>query len=191
MSNVVSIILLVIGAGLFVGYINPTYRGATGSSVMAEKSVQELRLERVRYATALTKTREIEVARTGLLEKYNSIAEEDREKLQKLLPDHVDSVRLILDVNNIAAQYGMTLKNITLTDAGGEDSEDGELGPQEVRSEPVEFKFSVSGTYDNLRSFLTDLEQSLRLIDIRNLTFTSPGTAIYDYTVTIATYRLQ
>ena len=188
MFNIVSIILILISAGLFWGYVNPTYRKVTGSSVLEEKSVQELRTDRLRYATALTKTREIEVARTGLLEKYNNIAEEDRDKLQKMLPDHVDSVRLILDINNIAAQYGMTLKNITLTDVGGEEET---LGPQEIRVEPVEFKFSVSGTYDTLRSFLVDVERSLRLIDVRTLTFAAVETGAYDYTVTIVTYRLE
>lgn len=191
MSNIISVILILVSVGLFFGYINPTYQGATGSTVLAGKSVKELQVERERYTDALTKAREIELARTGLLEKYNAIAPEDKEKLQKLLPDHVDSVRLILDINTIAAQYGMTLKNITLTDAGEKSGKDEGLGPRDIREVPIEFKFSVSGTYDTLRSFLSDVERSLRLIDLRSLSFVASQSGPYEYTMTIVTYRLQ
>lgn len=192
MTNLTATILILASLGLFFGYVNPTYRGATGSASLAEKSVTELREERVRYADALQKTREIEVARTGLLEKYNSIPAEDREKILKLLPDHIDSVRLIIDINNIAAQYEMTLKNITLTEglekgaAAG-----GTIGPSEPLYAMVGLKFSLRGSYDNFRSFLRDSEKSLRLMDVTTLAFAAKEERAYDYDVTVSTYRLK
>lgn len=202
MSNLVSSLLILASIGLFLVYVNPTYRKDTGSSNWKEQSVKELLTTRVRYREALDKTREIETARTGLLEKYNGISQDNRDKLQKLLPDHVDSVRLILDVNNIAAQYGMALKNIALTGSEGASAEatapvsalaenERAIGPTGALYKPVEFKFSVSGSYDTLRSFLRDLEKSLRLIDVRSLSFSAAGDNGYDYTAVISTYRLK
>lgn len=192
MSNLVSTILLLASLGLFFGYVNPAYRKNTESSVLAEKSVKELREERGRYEDAFQKTREIEVARTGLLEKYNRISLEDREKILKLLPDHIDSVRLIIDINTIAAQYGMALKNITLTDVEEKKgSTAGTIGPSETLYAKVGLKFSLRGSYDNFLSFLRDSEKSLRLMDVTALAFAVREENAYDYDVTVSTYRLK
>src|SRR3989338_7722833 len=115
MSNIISTILPISSLGVFFGYINPAYGALTGAQELTGRSVKELKEERSRYIDAMNKTREIEDARKGLLSKYNGILIEDRERIEKLLPDHIDSVRLIIDINNVASQYWMTLKNITLT----------------------------------------------------------------------------
>lgn len=192
MNNLTATILLFASLGLFFGYVNPAYRKSTGSAVLAEKSVTELRQERTHYEDAFQKTRDIEVARTGLLEKYNSISAENREKILKLLPDHIDSVRLIIDISTIAAQYGMTLKNITLTEGqekGGDAA--GTIGPSETLYATVGLKFSLRGSYDNFRSFLRDSEKSLRLMDVTALAFAAKEENAYDYDVTVSTYRLK
>ena len=190
MSNIISIFLLIASVGIFFGYINPTYGAVTGEQNIKNRSVQELWEESGRYTDALNKTREIEKARVGLLERYNAIPLEDRERLEKLLPDHIDSVRLIIDINNAAAQYGMTLKNINLTNADeGTTAGSVALGPQQKRFKPVGLKFNVSGSYDEFRSFVRDMEKSLRLVDVTGMTFTS-NEKEYNFSVTISTYRL-
>src|SRR3989338_7429840 len=100
MTNVTATILILASFGLFFGYVSPTYGRLTGSAVLKEKSIEELRKDQDDYKDALSKAHEIEKARSGLLEIYNSIPEKDLEKLLKLLPDHIDSVRLIIDINN-------------------------------------------------------------------------------------------
>ncbi len=204
MSNLISILLLIASVGIFLGYVNPTYSGITGATVLKDKSIAELKVQRDEYADALQKTREIEQVRTGLLEKYNHIPLEERERLEKLLPDHIDSVRLIIEVNNIASTYGMTLKNIGLTDSdlaqksstaltpalSGALITDGTIGPQEKHVKPVGLKFNVSGSYDNFRAFLKDLESNLRLVDVVAVTFSAGKEGLPDYSVTVSTYRL-
>lgn len=195
MSNTISISLLVASVGVFLGYINPTYGAATGETELRMRSIQELREEQGRYTDALQKTREIEQARVGLLEKYNRITIENRERVEKLLPDHIDSVRLIIDINTLASQYGMTLKNITLLDAqtgARQQPKVSAIGPREERFKAVGLKFGVSGSYDDFRAFLKDLEQSLRLVDVGMLAFGARDLADsdYSYDVTLSTYRL-
>lgn len=196
MNHFISITLIAVSVWLFFGYINPTYRKVTASSVLTEKSIVELKEDKIRYEDARDKVREIELVRTGLLQKYNSISTADRDKLLKLLPDHIDSVRLIIDINNIAAKHDMTLKNITLieSDGGGARTREDNtlfLGSPSALYSPVELKFSVSGSYDTLRAFLRDIERSLRLIDVRAFTFAAGAESVYDYQVTIHTYRLK
>ena len=86
MSNLISIVLLIASVGIFFGYINPTYGAVTNKEDIKNRSIQELTAEKGRYTDALNKTREIETAQTGLLEKYSHIPLEDKERLEKLLP---------------------------------------------------------------------------------------------------------
>ncbi|MEK7087873.1 MAG: type 4a pilus biogenesis protein PilO [Patescibacteria group bacterium] len=193
MSNIISLSLIIAAAGIFFGYSNPTYRAMTGNTELRDRSVRELKEERGRYIDALNKTKEIEQARTGLLERYNRIPAEDRERIEKLLPDHIDSVRLIIDINNIAAQYGMSLKNINLaqTDpASAVKLSASAIGPTENRFKATQLKFTVAGPYENFRSFVRDLEQSLRLVDIEAVSFNTSA-ELYNYTITLSTYRLD
>lgn len=194
MNNITATLLIVASIGLFFGYINPTYGSVTGSAVLTEKSIQELQKDVADYTDALSKAHEIEKVRTGLLEVYNSIPADDLDKLMKLLPDHIDSVRLIIDINNVAAQFGMTLKNITLAGDGKDTPKPASsaIGPKDTTYSSVILQFTVSGSYGDFRLFLADLEKSLRLIDVETLGFASKvDTEAYEYRVTIATYRLE
>ena len=67
----------------------------------------------------------------------------------------------------------------------------GQVGPDEGAYESVILSFAVSGSYITFRSFLADLEQSLRLVDIVGLSFASNESGIYDFTVRIKTYWLK
>src|SRR3989344_4547279 len=191
MSNIISTILIIASLGVFFGYINPAYGALTGAQELSLRSVKELKEERPRYLDAMNKTREVEEARKGLLAKYNAIPTEDRERIEKLLPDHVDSVRLIIDINNVASQYRMTLKNISLVnDEGKQSKASSAIGPREKRFKEVELSFNITGSYENFRAFVRDLEQSLRLVDVETVTFAAAEEA-YDYSVTILTYTLS
>lgn len=194
MNNLTGTILVLASLGIFFGYINPTYGGVTGSTKLSDKSIKELQVDKGEYTDALSKATEIEEARKGLLRIYNDIPSEDLDKLLKLLPDHIDSVRLIIDINNVGSKYGMTLQNITLADSSGpnEKSSSSSIGPKESKYSSVVLRFAVSGSYDNFRSFISDLERSLRLIDIDTISFSTKGEAdIYDFNVTVSTYRLE
>ncbi len=92
------IFFILVAGGLFFTYVDPTY-----------KSVQALIAENDRYDQALTKAKELQSARDGLLSRYNTFNDTDLERLQKMLPDQIDNVRLILDIESIAKQHGLTL----------------------------------------------------------------------------------
>ncbi len=172
-----SIIFILAALGLTFGYTNPTYRGASGSTDVSKKSVTELIEERTQYTAALQKTREIEEVRNGLLTKYNLISEADRANLGKMIPDNIDSVRLIIDINNIATAYNMSLRDIDISDAkipaARKDNPGSLLTPTGYSY--INLGFSVTGTYASVLSFLSDLEKDLRLSDIASLSLVPSG----------------
>lgn len=171
-----SVIFILAALGLTFGYTNPTYRGVTGNTDIAKESIKELVGEKAQYEAALQRTREIEEVRNGLLTKYNLITEFDRANLDKMVPDNIDSVRLVIDVNNIAASYNMSLRDIVISEPPVSTTrKDGSVAiARPTIYSYINLGFSVTGTYSNLVSFLSDLEKDLRLNDIDSLNIGEP-----------------
>jgi Tfp pilus assembly protein PilO len=210
MSNIISIIFILAALGLTFGYTYPRYNSLTGSPDLAAKSVVELKEAQIQYEEALRKTAEIEEIRNGLLTRYNSISEADRARINKLMPDNIDSVRLVVDINNTASLYGMSLRDISLT-MPSQSLERKDTQATVVQSQLYSYamlSFSVTGVYNNLTSFLGSLEKSLRVADITNLSIESvsplsssesavakkvnvPAESLYKMKVSLRTYYLS
>ncbi|MEK7575214.1 MAG: hypothetical protein AAB511_03220 [Patescibacteria group bacterium] len=211
MNIIAPIILIIASVGLFFGYIDPTYTKITGSVEPAGKSIMELQAEEQNYINALTKTADIDRVRTGLASQFTALDRGGVEKLEKLLPDNIDTVRLIIDINNRAAKYGMSPSNITLSVPGALSASSNRnsstaatamtVGPDDSLYGSVKLSFNVTGSYDNFLRFLQELEVSLRIVDITSLSFkayTPPASATsevvadeYTYSMTIRTYYLK
>ena len=175
----IPIILVVAAIGLFVVYTNPTYQ-----------STKALSTQVAAYNDALDKSQQLRSIRDALLSKRNTFSADDVQKLSELLPDNVDNIRLIIDINNIAARHGLTLSGVSIGDV----SENANALAAANTSGPVgnvDIGFSITTSYDNMLSFLTDLEHSLRIIDVRHLGFSASATDSSTYTFSIRTYRLH
>ena len=64
------------------------------------------------YDTALSTSKTLESERDQLVAKENAIDPNNLDRLQKLLPDNINSIRLILEIGQIASPYGMVLSNV-------------------------------------------------------------------------------
>src|SRR4051812_6883066 len=100
-SNVTPFLLILLSAGLFYVYINPQYA-----------EINQLNAKEAEYVSALDKVQQIQQIRTDLLTKYNNFSPDNLHKLETLLPDNVDSVRLALDLSTAAKKYNISIKNI-------------------------------------------------------------------------------
>lgn len=158
--------VLFIGASImiFVLYVRPTY-----------DEIQTNRTQVVRFDEALAKTREIQELKSSLLSRYNLFAGNNLERLQKMLPDHVDNVRLVLDMDGIASKYGIRIQNVAVQEPGrGRDDENAGtvLNGGATQNKPYQsltLQFEVVSTYDEFVLLLRDLESSLRVVDLVNL----------------------
>ena len=199
MKSLTPIILILISVALFFFLIDPEY-----------KDVQELQAQVEANNETLKIARDLSVKREELRNKFNNISQEERAELEKLLPDTVDNVRLIIDINNIAEQFGIVIRNININADEDTATAAGTVGAQGSTFEGVieessvkyvdkskigviTFSFSVAAKYEVFLEFLRELEESLRIVDIRNIQI-SRGSAegsIYDYNVTMDTYWLK
>lgn len=172
------IILIVISVIVFLTFTNPIY-----------SNISALKAQAASYNTALDNSKTLESERDKLTAKYNAINPDDLDRLQKLLPDNVDNVRLILEIGQIALPYGMTLTDVKYdtSDTSANNSASATSTPDTTTIQGgaaptgnahqdygvLNLSFSTSGTYDNFINFTKDLESNLRIIDISSIQFSS------------------
>jgi len=180
---------------IFFFYTKPAY-----------DTVQIQQAKIAQYDQALDKAAQLQQLKQSLLARYNSFDPKNIDRIQKLLPDHVDNIGLILDLNSLASQHGMSLENVDVTSAGGnaasavDPSSATTIGADAQSYDSLTLKFTTHSTYSNFGSFLRDLEASLRIVDLVGLSITRDATAtatatangqLYQYQITIRTYWLK
>ncbi len=174
------ILFLAISGALFFLYIDPSY-----------VQVKGLLAEQGQIDQALSRSKELQDVRDSLLARYNTFPTAEIDRLQKLVPDHVDNVRLILDLDAMASKYGMRVRDVNISNDASKQDAAVTIGSDDSAYESVVLSFSVSGTYDTFRQFLADLEHSLRLVDVVGLSFKANDNGIYTFTFHIKTYWLK
>lgn len=177
---ILPVLLIVLSVGLFVMYIDPAY-----------KDIKSLQVVNTQYNDARNKSKELRGIRDNLLKKYNSFSDLDLARIKKLLPDNVDNVRLVMDINMIASKYGAIIRNIQLNKTV--DNGKSRINAKELKYGSVTLSFSMISGYDDFIKFITDLKNSLRLVDITSLDFSviPKKAGIYKFNFTIKTYWLK
>ncbi len=202
--------LILIGAGVagFLLIAQPIYDEATTLKIEADK-----------YNEALANAKILQAERDRLTDKFNSFKAEDLVRLEKIVPDSVDNIKLILEIQEVAQDRGILVKNVEFEpeqflepdpNASAEAKAKEEAAKKQANLrrpgaannldyEAFDLEFSIEGKYSAYVEFMKLLERSLRVVDVRAITFT-PGTSEdkdkiyidnYKYTFRINTYRLK
>lgn len=174
--SVTPILLIIAAIALFFTYIDPTY-----------SDVKTLQAEVASYDDALNKSKELQQIRDALLARYNTFSTDDLKRLELLLPDTVDNIRLVLDIDTIASRYGLVIKDLKITPSSQtQDS----FTPAVDQIKSVDLSFSVVSDYSTFLTFMRDLQDSLRIVDINRIDFVVGDRGVTTYNVTVRTYWL-
>jgi Tfp pilus assembly protein PilO len=195
--NITATILIVLAVGIYATYTRGVWADAS-----AVKSVNDS------YSSAIDNAQKLISVRDQVLKSYNNISADDRDRIDKMVPDTVDNIRLIIDLNSVALQHGFSLKNITA--AAKSDSSGTSPSAQGAPASPdlstsaadslsiatptldtVTVSFNVTAPYQQFISFMQDLEASLRVMDLTHLTVSANDTGTYDFGVQLTTYWLR
>ena len=204
-------ILLIVGAGaLFIAYTQPTYGG----------SIATLKTEIRDLDMALDAAEQFKMKEVELTRQRNLISPEQLARLDAFLPDSVDNVQLIVDLNSLAVRSGVVLSDFDI--AGSSDTEEtesaqatgapmpGAADPMAAGSavapigspatlaltagqptESLELSVAATGSYAAFRTFLAGVEQSLRPLDVVELSVDDSNTGVYTYDITFRLYWLR
>jgi Tfp pilus assembly protein PilO len=164
--------------GFFI-YINPQYTKLK-ESIDTYQKINE----------ANTKASALRAVRGKLTDDKGKISDTDLDKLDRMLPDSVENVGLIIDIDNIAKLNNMRIKGTKIAEASTQTSS-ASVGPDSQKYGAISLSFTVSTTYDNFLTFLKALEDNNRLVDVTGLSFSASKDDLYDFNVTIQTYWLK
>ncbi len=182
MSRIIPVVFILIAIGIFFGYINPTYSG----------EVRALQDEIRSYDAALRAAEAFREKEAQLMLERNGISQEGLARVESFLPDGVDNVQLILDLNALASRSGVVLSDFDIAESANEQAQGGAL---ELESEDavdsLDLTVSATGTYTGFKTFLEGAEWSLRPLDLVSLEIQDSATGVYTYQMTFRIYWLR
>ncbi len=175
------IIFILSSVGIFVFFTNPKYQETKANNIELEK-----------ISGALKKANQLRDIRDRLTEERKNISETDLNRISKMIPDSVENIGLIIELNNIARDKGIELLNPSITGGATVDTA-ADIGPDNKKFGSLQMSFSVTTTYENFIEFLKELERSLRLVDVNSISFSAPDpkTGRSSFAVVIQTYWLK
>jgi Tfp pilus assembly protein PilO len=181
-------ILIGISIATFVVVVSPRY-----------KEIQSARADITSYQKRLDTAKKLSASREDLIARYNSIPKADLDNLKTALPDSVDNIRLIIQLDSLATKNGLSsLRGVAYDTTSSSTS--APAGPGAAAQKPYDgftISFETTGQYKNFLSFISDLEQNLRLVDITAVQFgattaanAGPANSL-TYKITLKTYWLK
>lgn len=187
-------ILILVSIIGFFALVSPVY-----------SEIDKLKIEIASYDEVLNDSKALENERDKLTKKFNTMTSENLDKLEKLLPNNVDNIHIILEIEKLSSKYGMVLRDIkydTLKKEAAMNTspEVFQSGAEVIASQQNygswDLEFSTEGSYSNFLKFLHDLESNLRVVDINSIQFSSittgtSNTDVYKYSFKIKTYWLK
>lgn len=180
MKTLTPVALIIAAIGLFYLYTNPQYQ-----------EIKTLRVKADAYDNAIIEAQSVVAKRNELVAKKQSFDQNDISKLSTMIPDSIDNIRLIIDVNDVARKHNAALKDIHV--AGDSSIVSKEKSNDTKAYGIVTISFSTSATYEDFQKLLADYEKSLRLLDVAQVSVKQPekGGSQYGFGVSLKTYWLK
>ncbi|OGZ29136.1 MAG: hypothetical protein A2931_04440 [Candidatus Niyogibacteria bacterium RIFCSPLOWO2_01_FULL_45_48] len=164
MRLIISILLLLAGVAILFFWAGDLWL-----------DIQALGIEKNAYESVITRLNQFRKTRDALLSNYNSIPASELQKIKNFLPETVNSGALVVQMANITNESGLLLKSIN-------------MGSAEEKTPEAPLILSVSGSFENFYAFLQRIEKSLRLIDVKRISFSSGRDNFYDFSLEAGVY---
>ncbi len=185
-TRILPLVALFVALGIFFLYVSPTWSGSIGATKAAIASDDQ----------ALAAANQFAAQQNTLASARDAIDPADLTRLTAFLPDSVDNVGLILDLNALAARSGFSLSSVDVISKTTNiaTAPAGQQGLPAAGASPlgfVDMSLSAVGTYTALQSFLTGVERSARLLDVRDIVVKGSDTGVYNYQILLRLYWLR
>ncbi len=205
MNRLLPLVLIIIAGCIGYFYIYPTF---TGEIANDQQQIQS-------YDSALSAAAAFTQKENQLQAQEQAINPASLTRLEEYMPDGVDNIQLIVDMDALAAKYGIALSEFSIQNnsSGGAASSTGNSAaptanagapaysgagagsgavtlPSNSSTNSLDLAVNATGTYSQFIAFLTAAEQSLRPLDITKIVLTSSATGVYTYAITFRIYWL-
>lgn len=128
----------------------------------------------------------------SLIDFYDKLPKDDKNRVLQALPSEVDLPNLLVQIDRIARESGVLLDDFSIKEEGpqivGFNAENEKTGPDASR-----MTMKIAGGYTATKQFLQSLEVFLRVIDIDSILITpfedKSATATLQMIITARTYK--
>lgn len=174
--------LLIASFALYYVVIGPLWTGI-GTVWSPAHGITDLRSSEAQYANTVDQAADLFRQGKELRSQYEAIDEATKQKMIQMVPASIDPVRLLSEVNNIAAQSGIAITGVTYSEGGASDKLRG----------AYDLGFSVKTTYPKFKEFMRNYETSLRLFTLQSVSFSAPDKPddLMTFQVKLRTYYLK
>lgn len=186
-STIAQFALLVISVAIIFTFIEPMFGEI--------KSVQD---ETTTYEDALAKTAEFNNELNRLSSTLASFRQVDLSRLETYLPDTIDTLSVMADIEAIARRNGVTVNQLASLEPVAPNLDvafEEESGVPASATSHQDFVVNVTGQYENFKGMLSDLEQNKYLLEVVDLRFgvlsAEAGATVSDTAVPDGTYALM
>lgn len=137
--------------------------------------IKKLSQNKLSFIEALKTAEDLELRRNDLESKYNNVTNEDRQKLEALLPNNADNIKLVLELETLAKKYGLLIESPKLQNNVDPSKAEAKPNGQDIRGDSggnsslsygtFSLDFTVRTNYENMKLLISDIEKNLRLIE--------------------------
>ncbi|TSC70387.1 MAG: hypothetical protein CEO12_411 [Parcubacteria group bacterium Gr01-1014_46] len=183
MKPILSIAVIAVCIGVYFVYIRPM-----------TVDIKLLNIKKAEYKNVLNRVKEINEKREAILSEYNSIPEADIDRLNKMVPETLNSVELLNNLSVIGAQHGIIIKEFRAVDTSSNNSDVVSNTGSPYKTNTITMR--LTGQYNQFINYLWNVESGLSLIDVTNLIIRSSseggkGPALMDFTLEAKVYSLR
>jgi len=185
-SRILAVVAFATALGIFFFYVNPTLSGPVNDTKVGIASDDRALAAAGAFATKVAK----------LTKAQEDIGAENLASLFLMLPDSVNNIGLILDLNALAARSGVSISHIEVSPLAENSATSASsaatlpTGAQNLE-QSLDFSLTVESSYAAFKTFLDALEKSKRLLDVQDISIQGSDTGVYTYLLKVRLYWLR
>lgn len=186
LKTLTPILSIILAAAIFFFFARPLFA-----------EIESVQSETNEYREAVEKATEFNNFLQSLITKQNSFSTTKLNRLETLVPEEIDEVRALVDLEALAQRNNMFFGNVEVAKTEEKDTrEDDESTKGSASVSRSDFKtidvtFGTIGTYEQFREFLKELETSLVRMEVMGIDFSTTEGDLNLYKLKIRLYALN
>ena len=150
--------------------------------------IKVLRKQVYSYNETINTAKKVRISIDKTLGDYNGISQDNVDRINKMVPSGAESMKLVVQIDEMMRKNGLILASIDSKDVVDKKSASSAQKNGGRTAETVSLSMKAHGSYESFRSFIKELEKSLRLIDVISVKISPVGQDDYSFSMEAVSY---
>ena len=150
--------------------------------------IKVLRKQVSSYNETINTAKKVRSSIDKTLGEYNAISQETVDRINKMVPSGAESMRLVIQIDDMMRKNGLTLTSIDSKDTVDKKLAPGASKNGSLSAESLVLSMRAQGPYESFHSFVEKLEKSLRLMDVNSVKISHVGQDDYLFSIEAVSY---